>query len=51
MAIAAIDECVRNLVCVGGDPNRTAILDNFLLAKLRQAGEHGELGAGRGGVL
>jgi phosphoribosylformylglycinamidine synthase len=29
MALAAIDECVRNLVCVGGDPERTAILDNF----------------------
>ncbi len=29
MALAAIDECVRNLVCVGADPSRTAILDNF----------------------
>jgi phosphoribosylformylglycinamidine synthase subunit PurSL len=29
MTIAAIDECVRNLVCVGADPNRIAILDNF----------------------
>ncbi len=29
MALAAIDECVRNLVCVGADPDRTAILDNF----------------------
>jgi phosphoribosylformylglycinamidine synthase len=29
MALAAIDECIRNLVCVGGDPARTAILDNF----------------------
>jgi len=29
MALAAIDECVRNLVCVGADPNRIAILDNF----------------------
>ncbi len=28
-AIAAIDECVRNLVCVGTDPERIAILDNF----------------------
>jgi phosphoribosylformylglycinamidine synthase II len=27
--LAAIDECVRNLVCVGADPARTAILDNF----------------------
>ncbi len=29
MAIAAVDECVRNLVCVGADPERIAILDNF----------------------
>jgi len=29
MALCAIDECVRNLVCVGADPARTAILDNF----------------------
>jgi phosphoribosylformylglycinamidine synthase subunit PurSL len=28
-ALAAIDECVRNLVCAGADPSRTAILDNF----------------------
>jgi phosphoribosylformylglycinamidine synthase len=29
MVLAAIDECVRNLVCVGADPERIAILDNF----------------------
>ncbi|MCH7544796.1 MAG: phosphoribosylformylglycinamidine synthase subunit PurL [Planctomycetes bacterium] len=29
MTLAAIDECVRNLVCVGVDPKRIAILDNF----------------------
>jgi phosphoribosylformylglycinamidine synthase len=29
MALAAIDECVRNLVCAGADPDRVAILDNF----------------------
>lgn len=29
MALMAIDECVRNLVCVGADPDRIAILDNF----------------------
>ena len=29
MAVAVIDEAVRNVVCVGGDPNRIAILDNF----------------------
>ncbi len=29
MALAAIDEAVRNVVCVGADPSRIAILDNF----------------------
>ena len=29
MALEAVDECVRNLVCVGADPSRIAILDNF----------------------
>jgi len=29
MAACAIDEAVRNLVCVGADPDRIAILDNF----------------------
>ena len=29
MAAGAIDEAVRNLVCVGADPKRIAILDNF----------------------
>ena len=29
MAIASVDEALRNVVCVGGDPYRTAILDNF----------------------
>ncbi len=29
MAIYAVDEAIRNVVCVGGDLSRTAILDNF----------------------
>ena len=29
MALAVIDEALRNVVAVGGDPGRTAILDNF----------------------
>ncbi len=29
MAIAAIDEAIRNVVCVGADPAKVAILDNF----------------------
>src|SRR6185437_6839303 len=29
MALSSIDEAVRNVVAVGADPNRIAILDNF----------------------
>jgi phosphoribosylformylglycinamidine synthase subunit PurSL len=29
MALAAVDEALRNVVAVGGDPARTVILDNF----------------------
>jgi phosphoribosylformylglycinamidine synthase len=29
MSIAAIDEAIRNVICVGADYNRIAILDNF----------------------
>ena len=29
MAIAAIDEAIRNIICVGADYDRIAILDNF----------------------
>ena len=29
MALAGIDEAVRNLVCVGSDPDRIALLDNY----------------------
>ncbi|MCC7145865.1 MAG: hypothetical protein IT443_05420 [Phycisphaeraceae bacterium] len=29
MALAAIDEAVRNLICLGADPRQIAILDNF----------------------
>ncbi len=29
MAIAAVDEALRNVICAGGDPDHTAILDNF----------------------
>lgn len=29
MALAAVDEAVRNLVAVGADPDRIALLDNF----------------------
>ncbi len=29
MAVSTVDEAVRNLVCVGADPGRIALLDNF----------------------
>ncbi len=29
MAVAAVDEALRNAVCVGADPRHTSILDNF----------------------
>jgi len=29
MALRAVDEALRNVVCVGADPDRVAILDNF----------------------
>src|SRR6185436_15814192 len=29
MALAVIDEALRNVVAVGGDPDETSILDNF----------------------
>ncbi len=29
MALAAIDEAIRNAICVGADPDRIALLDNF----------------------
>ena len=37
MALGAIDECVRNLVCVGADPDRIAILDNFCWPSCKRA--------------
>jgi phosphoribosylformylglycinamidine synthase II len=43
MALAAIDECVRNLVCVGADPARIAILDNFCWPSCNDAGQLGAL--------
>src|SRR5262249_13017209 len=29
MAISAVDEAIRNLVCVGADPSTVSLLDNF----------------------
>ncbi|MHB1355374.1 MAG: phosphoribosylformylglycinamidine synthase subunit PurL [Anaerolineae bacterium] len=43
MAIAVIDEAVRNLVCVGADPERIAILDNFCWGNPNQPDRLGAL--------
>ncbi|OGR48706.1 MAG: phosphoribosylformylglycinamidine synthase II [Elusimicrobia bacterium GWA2_66_18] len=32
MALACVDEALRNLTCVGADPSRAALLDNFCWA-------------------
>ncbi|MEM8782573.1 MAG: phosphoribosylformylglycinamidine synthase subunit PurL [Planctomycetota bacterium] len=39
----AIDEAVRNAVCVGADPNRIAILDNFCWPSCDDPGSMGTL--------
>jgi phosphoribosylformylglycinamidine synthase len=36
MAALAVDEAIRNVVAVGGDPERTAILDNFSWGNTRR---------------
>ena len=36
MALAVVDEALRNVVAVGGDPRRTVILDNFCWGDPRQ---------------
>ncbi len=33
MALHSMDEALRNVVCVGGDPTQTALLDNFCWPK------------------
>ena len=43
MTLLAIDECVRNLVCTGIDPERVAILDNFCWPGCDDAQRLGEL--------
>ncbi len=43
MAANGIDEAIRNVVCVGGDPRRTAILDNFCWGGVQDAGAMGSL--------
>jgi phosphoribosylformylglycinamidine synthase len=43
MAIWAIDEAIRNVVAVRGDPDRTAILDNFCWPSVDDERTMGEL--------
>ncbi len=43
MAVVAIDEALRNVVAVGGDPQRTAILDNFCWGRSDDAENLGAL--------
>jgi phosphoribosylformylglycinamidine synthase subunit PurSL len=43
IATAAIDECVRNIVCVGGDPSTIAILDNYCWPGVKEEESLGRL--------
>lgn len=43
MAIRAVDEAFRNVICVGADPSRVAILDNFCWPKVDTEESLGQL--------
>lgn len=43
MAFAAVDEAMRNVVAVGADPDRVALLDNFSWGDPRRPSTMGEL--------
>jgi len=43
MAVAGIDEAVRNLICVGGRADRVALLDNFCWGNCRKPETFGPL--------
>jgi phosphoribosylformylglycinamidine synthase len=43
MAIAAIDEAIRNVVAVGADPSKIAILDNFCWPSIEDERTMGDL--------
>ncbi len=43
MAIAVVDEAIRNIVAVGADPTRVALLDNFSWGDPRRESTLGEL--------
>ena len=50
MALLAVDEALRNVVAVGADPARTAILDNFCWGNPHLPGSPRRSRAGRAGV-
>lgn len=43
MALASLDEALRNVVCVGGDPRQTAVLDNFCWGRCDEPWQLGAL--------
>ncbi|MGB0113212.1 MAG: phosphoribosylformylglycinamidine synthase subunit PurL [Ilumatobacteraceae bacterium] len=43
MAVAVVDEAIRNIVAVGADPDRVALLDNFSWGDPRRPSTLGEL--------
>ena len=43
MVLAAHDECMRNLVCVGADPTQVAVLDNYCWPGCENPERMGEL--------
>ncbi len=43
MSLHAIDEALRNVTCVGGDPNETSILDNFSWGRCDEPRNLGDL--------
>ena len=45
MAYAVVDEAIRNVVAVGADPDKIALLDNFSWGDPRRASTLGELAA------
>ena len=51
MAWLAIDEAIRNVVCVGADPTRVALLDNFSWGDPRRATTLGQLAAAVDGCV
>jgi phosphoribosylformylglycinamidine synthase len=51
MAFAAVDEAIRNVVAVGADPDRVALLDNFSWGDPRRESTLGELVAAVDGCV